>query len=162
MIHLIVGNTGAGKTTLANKLKKELNGIIFSIDKWNKNLFLEDLTENDGVEWYLERIDRSETVIMDLILQLEAISVDSILDLGLAKIDHRKKFIEFANKNNFEFKIHYLDISKSERFKRIQNRNFNRGETYEFDVSEEDFEFMEDWFEPLTDNELTNALIIKE
>lgn len=37
MIHLIVGNTGAGKTTYSNKLKRKTNGIIFSIDKWNKN-----------------------------------------------------------------------------------------------------------------------------
>lgn len=35
MIHLIIGNTGSGKTTYANQLKAELNGVLFSIDKWN-------------------------------------------------------------------------------------------------------------------------------
>ena len=35
MIHLIVGNTGSGKTTYSNKLKNEINAITFSIDKWN-------------------------------------------------------------------------------------------------------------------------------
>jgi adenylate kinase family enzyme len=33
MIHLIVGSTGAGKTTYAQKLKKENQGILFSIDQ---------------------------------------------------------------------------------------------------------------------------------
>jgi tRNA A37 N6-isopentenylltransferase MiaA len=42
MIHLIVGNTGAGKTTYSNALRKKTNGVIFSIDKWNKTLFLAD------------------------------------------------------------------------------------------------------------------------
>ncbi len=45
MIHLIVGNTGAGKTTYANKLKKELKGVVFSIDQWNNTLFLPDKKE---------------------------------------------------------------------------------------------------------------------
>jgi tRNA A37 N6-isopentenylltransferase MiaA len=39
MIHLIIGNTGSGKTTYSNKLKAELNGVLFSIDKWNNVLF---------------------------------------------------------------------------------------------------------------------------
>ena len=42
MIHLIVGNTGSGKTTYSNKLKQETGGLIFSIDQWNKALFFPD------------------------------------------------------------------------------------------------------------------------
>ena len=32
MIHLIIGNTGLGKTTYANALKEEFKGMIFSIE----------------------------------------------------------------------------------------------------------------------------------
>ena len=67
MIHLIVGNTGSGKTTYSNALKKETGGVIFSIDQWNNMLFLPDKQENDGLEWFLERIDRIEGLIMELI-----------------------------------------------------------------------------------------------
>lgn len=42
MIHLIVGNTGSGKTTYSRELKQKTNGVIFSIDKWNNALFLTD------------------------------------------------------------------------------------------------------------------------
>ena len=59
MIHLIVGNTGSGKTTYANKLKEKTKGVIFSIDKWNKTLFLPDKSPSDGVEWFLQRIERA-------------------------------------------------------------------------------------------------------
>ena len=42
MIHLILGNTGAGKTTYAQALKKEAKGVIFSVDYWNNTLFMAD------------------------------------------------------------------------------------------------------------------------
>lgn len=162
MIHLIVGNTGSGKTTYSNKLKLELNALIFSIDKWNKTLFLKDKTETDGLDWFLERIERAESLILEYVKQLENINVDSILDLGLSKQTHREKFKKFAKTNNFELKLHFLDVSKEERFKRIQKRNQEKGDTFEFEVTRENFDFMESWFEKPTKKELKNALIIQE
>jgi predicted kinase len=119
MIHLIVGNTGSGKTTYSNKLKEEIKGIIFSIDKWNNTLFLPDKKSEDGLAWFLERIERAELLMSNLILQLESIKTDSILDLGLSKFKHREKFRQFARINNIDIKIHYLDISKKTRRKRV-------------------------------------------
>ena len=55
MIHLIIGNTGSGKTTYARELKRKTKGIQFSIDTWNKTLFLEDKKPDDGLEWFLEK-----------------------------------------------------------------------------------------------------------
>lgn len=49
MIHLIVGNTGSGKSTYANRLREEAKGVIFTLDKWNKTLFLPDKKEDDGL-----------------------------------------------------------------------------------------------------------------
>ena len=68
MIHLIVGNTGSGKTTYCNQLKAQNKGVIFSIDSWNKTLFLPDKKETDGLKWFLQRIDRAEEMIQNLIL----------------------------------------------------------------------------------------------
>jgi predicted kinase len=162
MIHLIVGNTGSGKTTYSNKLKQNNKAIIFSIDKWNKTLFLKDKKENDGLDWFLERIERAESLILEYVKPLENINVDSILDLGLSKQTHREKFRVFAKTNNFKIKLHYLDISKEERFKRIQKRNQEKGANFEFEVSKENFVFMESWFEKPTKKELENAIIIQE
>ena len=162
MIHLIVGNTGSGKTTYSNKLKEKSKGIIFSIDKWNNILFLPDKKDEDGLEWFLERIERAESIISSLILQLEKIKTDSILDLGLSKFDHREKFRKFAEINNIKIKIHFLDISKETRLKRIFERNEEKGETFEFEVTQENFEFMERWFEKPSEIELKNGIIINE
>jgi len=162
MIHLIVGNTGSGKTTYSNRLKEKTKGIIFSIDKWNKILFLPDKTDKDGLEWFLKRIERAESIILSLILQLERAGIDSILDLGLSKFEHREKFRKFAKINNIKVKIHFLDISKETRLKRIFKRNDEKGETFEFEVTRENFEFMESWFEKPTEIELKNGILINE
>jgi len=162
MIHLIVGNTGSGKTTYSNELKNKTNGIIFSIDKWNNTLFMPDKNPNDGLDWFLERIERAEKMIMDLVNQLENSKTDSILDLGLSKFDHREKFRKFAILNNYELTTHFLDISKDTRLNRVVKRNAEKGETFEFEVSKENFDFMENWFEKPTENEMIGGIIIRE
>ena len=162
MIHLIVGNTGSGKTTYSNQLKEKTKGIVFSIDKWNKTLFLPDKKSSDGLDWFLERIDRAEVLIFDLILQLENTTTDSILDLGLSKFEHREKFRKFAVSNTIEIKLHFLDISKATRLKRVLQRNNEKGVTFEFDVSQDNFEFMETWFERPSMEELKEGIIINE
>lgn len=161
MIHLIVGNTGSGKTTYSNQLKEKIKGIIFSIDKWNNTLFIPDKTDKDGLEWFLERIGRSEKLILDLVNQLEQSGNDSILDLGLSKAEHRQKFRSFANANGYEIKLHYLDIPKETRLQRVLKRNSEKGDTFEFEVTQENFDFMETWFEKPTEKELEQAIIIK-
>lgn len=161
MIHLIVGNTGSGKTTYSQKIKNETKGIIFSIDQWNNTLFLPDKKEEDKLDWFLERIERVESIIMSLVIQLENSGTDSILDLGLSKFSHREKFRIFAKKNDFEIKSHFLDVSKDIRKERIFKRNKEKGKTFEFEVTEENFEFMENWFENPTKQELKNGIIIK-
>lgn len=162
MIHLIVGNTGSGKTTYSTELKRKNKGIIFSIDKWNKTLFLADKEPNDGLEWFLERIDRAEEMIMDLVQQLENSKTDSILDLGLSKYEHREKFRKFANENGYELKTHFLDISKETRMERVMKRNDEKGATFEFEVTKENFEFMESWFEKPSEKEIVDGIIITE
>ena len=160
MIHLIVGNTGAGKTTYANQIKLENKGIIFSIDMWNTTLFFPDKKETDGLDWFLERIDRVEEVIMNLIKQLENSNTDAILDLGLSKFEHREKFRRFALENNFKIKLHYLNVSKQTRWNRIQKRNMQKGATFQFEVTEENFSFMETWFEEPTKEEMLNGITV--
>lgn len=162
MIHLIVGNTGSGKTTYSNKLKQEKKAILFSIDKWNRTLFLSDKTSNDGLDWFLERINRSESLILELIEQLEATNTDSILDLGLSKFSHREKFRAFAKEKGYTIQIHFLDIPKEIRKQRVKNRNSEKGSTFEFEVSNEDFNFMESWFEKPTLEEMKNGILITE
>jgi len=159
VIHLIIGNTGAGKTTYAQKLKQSNQAVLFSVDKWNKELFLPDRTVSSDVNWFIERINRSEVIISDLIVQLHFANCDAILDLGFAKVEHRKKFIDFCKANSLPYKLHYLDIPTETRWQRVTNRNTTKGSTFEFEVTRENFDFMESWFEPLTESELEDNTV---
>lgn len=160
MVYLITGNTGAGKTTYAQQLKKMCNGIVFSIDHWNKTLFLDDKTETDGVGWFLERITRSDEMIQSLVLQLHTAETPAILDLGFAKQERRTAFYEILNKHKVAFELHLLDVPSATRKRRVQQRNAEKGDTYQFEVSDQDFDFMETWFEPLTEEEKSFAKVI--
>jgi predicted kinase len=160
MIHLILGNTGAGKTTYAQTLKEQLKGVIFSVDHWNKTLFLDDKKETDGVDWFLERIARGDAMIQSLVQQLEAAGVDSILDLGFAKASRRASFYAFAKAHNLPYQLHFLDIKKEIRRQRVVQRNTEKGATFQFIVSDTDFEFMETWFERPDTKELVDAKMI--
>ncbi len=162
MIHLIVGNTGSGKTTYANELKRRINGIIFSIDTWNSTLFLPDKKPTDGLDWFLERIDRVEQIILGLIDQLENSKTDTILDLGLSKFEHREKYRKFAETNGYELRTHFLDISKTTRLNRVMKRNIEKGSTFEFEVTKENFDFMETWFEVPIEKEMLGGVAISE
>ena len=160
MIHIILGNTGAGKTTYAQKLREETKGVIFSIDEWNNTLFIPDKTDKDGVDWFLERIQRVDTMIQSLVLQMQASGTAAILDLGFAKKERRMTFYAFAKAENIPLKIHFLDVPMEVRKKRVVQRNTEKGATFQFEVSESDFEFMESWFERPTAQELENAIIV--
>ncbi len=157
---IIVGNTGAGKTTYCQDLKAKNKGVIFSIDEWNATLFLPDKTDKDGLDWFLERIERNESMIQSLVIQLENASTDSILDLGFSKKAHRDKFRDFAVSKGFDFKLHFLDVPKETRWERVQKRNADKGATFQFEVSKENFDFMETWFETPDSVELENGIIV--
>jgi plasmid stabilization system protein ParE len=89
-------------------------------------------------------------------------NTDSILDLGLSKYKHREKFRKFAETHGFKLTTHFLDISKETRLKRVLNRNNGKGETCEFEVTRENFDFMEGWFETPTVSEMENGILITE
>jgi predicted kinase len=162
VIHIILGNTGAGKTTYGLSLKEKEQGVIFSIDHWNKILFLDDKTPQDGVDWFLERIQRSDMMIQSLVVQLAEVGTPAILDLGFAKKERRDRFYAFAKAYNIPFHLHFLDIPSEIRKQRVLHRNQEQGATFQFEVSETDFDFMETWFEKPTLNELEHATIITQ
>jgi polyphosphate kinase 2 (PPK2 family) len=114
------------------------------------------------LEWFLEKIDRAEEMIMGLVKKLENSKTDSILDLGLSKFEHREKFREFVESNGYELKTYFLDISKETRLKRVIKRNNAKGDTFEFEVSRENFDFMESWFEIPNEKEIEGGITITE
>ncbi|MGB7656038.1 MAG: ATP-binding protein [Novosphingobium sp.] len=150
---LIVGCTGAGKTTYALKLADELGGVRFSIDEWMTALFWADSPQPLRFQWTMERIGRCEAQIFAMARQLAARSIPAVLDLGFTTLAHRDKFRDFAAGAGLIAAVHFIDVPAEERWHRVNRRNNERGETYAMTVDQQMFDFMEGMWEPPTEAE---------
>ena len=148
-VYLITGGTGAGKTTYALKLARETGGIRFSIDDWMTTLFWMDSPDPISHDWAMERIGRAEAQIWEMAQQVVAQGLPVILDLGFTKAAHRRKFCNLAREARIEAVLHWVDIAPEERWRRVQSRNSEKGETFAMEVPRDMFDFMEnEWESP--------------
>lgn len=148
-IFLVTGGTGAGKTTYARKLSADIGAVRFSIDDWMTTLFWMDSPDPISFDWAMTRITRVENQMWEVAQQILATNTDVIFDLGFTKQQHRQKFRDLASSINIEAALHWVDISKDERWSRVQSRNAEKGETFAMTVTSDMFSFMEsEWETP--------------
>lgn len=154
MLVLIVGSTGAGKTTYANELANKIRAAVFSIDDWMKALYWQDMPSEpdnqwfiENSKWYTDRISRCENLILKLSLERADRGENTILDLGFSTADHRKKFIEIFLGKSISVETHFLDVPVDLRWKRVQLRNTEKGKTFVMTVDRQMFDFIESIFE---------------
>ena len=152
-IILVVGCTGAGKTTYARALADEIGGVRFSIDEWMTALFWPDSPQPIEFAWTMERIDRCEAQIFAMASQLADRGVPAILDLGFTKYEHREKFRALGLDAKLGSVVHFVDVPAEERWQRVSRRNREQGETYAMQVDRDMFDFMEGMWEPPTEQE---------
>lgn len=154
MIHLICGSTGAGKTTYATKLCRELGALPLSIDDWMVTLFGPDQPTPMSWPWIEERLQRCERQIMTTALQLDRLGASAILDLGLQRIDQRRRIANQASAAGAAVRLHVLDVDAAERWRRVESRNEAPGETYRVTVTRFMFDFIETIWQPPTVDEM--------
>ena len=68
----------------------------------------------------------------------------------------RGRWSELAGKAGLSVQLHFIDVPADERWRRVETRNAQKGETYQlsFDVTREMFDFVEGLWEPPTDAEM--------
>ncbi len=145
---LVVGCTGAGKTTYARRLADELGGVRFSIDEWMMALFWADSPQPIQFEWTIERVRRCEAQIMAMVRQLATRQIPAVLDLGFTTLEHRESFRRQAVDAGLSAAVHFIDVPADERWLRVNHRNQQRGETFAMEVDRSMFDFMEALWEP--------------
>ena len=174
-IHLVCGSTGAGKSAYALELCGEIGAVLLSIDEWMVTLFWDDSPDPIEFEWTMERVNRCETEMWAMAQQITGYGFPVVLDLGFTTGDHRKKFARLAKESGLSVQLHFLDLPRGERWKRVQARNAAKdnakkkgkakskspekhgGKAFQLEVDRETFNFVEDMWEPPTDAE-TKAL----
>ncbi len=150
---LVVGCTGAGKTTYARALADEIGGVTFSIDEWMVALFWADSPQPIDFGWTMERVKRCEAQIFATARQMVKRGVPAILDLGFTTKAHREAFRALATEHALSAPIHFVDVPAEERWRRVERRNEERGETYAMQVDRQMFDFMEGMWEPPSEAE---------
>ena len=147
-IHMICGQTGAGKSTYAEKLRLDLSGVRFSIDDWNARLFFMDRDPASDFNWFYERVQRSCAQMRDTAEQVLHAGVPAIFDCGFTDRNERQIFYDWAGTIDRPVTLHYLDVAKPLRWQRVQQRNAERGVTFAIEVTAEMFQFMETIWQP--------------
>ena len=61
--HLIYGPTAAGKSTLAQQMAAQINGVRFAIDEWMHAMFAEDMPDALEMRWVMSRVARCQNHI---------------------------------------------------------------------------------------------------
>jgi predicted kinase len=145
---LVVGCTGAGKSTYARALADQLGGLRFSIDEWMVALFWADSPQPIEFAWTMERVNRCEAQIFTMAKQAAQRGVPAVLDLGFTTKAHRDKFRDLGEQAGLSVAVHFVDVPAEERWRRVEQRNAQQGETYSLTVDRGMFDFMEGLWEP--------------
>lgn len=153
MVFMICGSTGAGKSTYSKKLISEFNAIYFSIDEWMKTLFWMDAPNPPSFEWTIDKISRCEALIWSQTQEAINVGHHVVLDLGFSETNQRSKFYQLLNNSSISYQLHFLDVSREDRWERVQKRN-NELDKTSIQVIKETFDWMEDYFQAPSEEEL--------
>ena len=157
-LHIISGLIGAGKSTLARRLERELPAVRVSLDEWIMTLFgAEFPTPLDG-EWWFSRCRRCSDVANVMARQALIAGADVVLDCGFLERRQRDEARQLALDADAESRLYLVRADAHTRWRRIQQRNLERGETFALVVTEHMFDVLP--WEPPSAEELEGGVVI--
>ena len=159
-IHLLFGPVGSGKTTYGRVLAAERKAAFFCLDEWMAALFMMDAPVPLTLDWALPRTERCEQQIWAVARQLIALGVDVVLELGFFKRAQRNRVRALVADAGVEAAVHVLDVPREVRRERVRVRNQGSA-TLTVEVDDAMFDWAEDYYEPLGDDELRGAHIVR-
>jgi predicted kinase len=157
--YLIVGRTGAGKTTYARNLSSQRSALHFSLDEWMKTLFWMDAPPDSPMHWAMERVHRVEAMMEVLTEKELRIGHSVILDLGFANQKQRNRWFTWLSSIEADFEVVYLNVPKEIRWARIQARHLSP-EDISAPMDQKTFELMDQFYDELSEAEIKKAKII--
>ena len=160
-IHLLVGNTGAGKSTYAARLATQERAHVIAVDEWMRVLFHPDQPDPPSYYWAIERTRRIDAQAVTEATRLAALGVPVILDLGFFAREHRDRVRSAIMAVGGSSVTHILDVPTEERWRRVERRNRERQAGWQFDVDRETFEACEGLYEPLGAEERAGTTVVE-
>jgi predicted kinase len=152
-LHLVLGPVGAGKSTFARGLARDLGAVRLTLDEWMSVLFRPDRPDGDLLEWYAERAERCVEQIWRVTRAVIAAGTPVVLEIGLIRRNERQGFYARATAVDLEPTIHVIDAARDIRRARVEERNRVQGQTFSMVVPPAIFELASDLWEPLDASE---------
>ena len=118
-LHFLVGSTGAGKTTYAERFCAETGAVRFSIDEWMTALFWMDSPRPLQPAWSIERVERCSEQIWRTAVAVATAGVPCLLEMGFGRAATRRRFAERAAAAGLAVELHLLDLPAEERWRRL-------------------------------------------
>jgi predicted kinase len=144
-LHFVIGPTGAGKTTYALRLCREIGAIRFSVDEWMSSLLWMDSPDRIEADWVRERVRRCSEKIWETAVGVAALGVPCVLEADFASRASRFNYTRLANEAGLSVQLHLLDVPVEERWERVRKRNAESNEVRQlkFEITREMFDFTE-------------------
>ena len=117
-VFMTCGKICAGKSTYADKLRRERKAVLLSADEITLALFGQDAGEDHDM--YAERV---KAYLFEKSAEIAGTGIDVILDLGLWTRAERQYVREFFASKGTENEIHFIDIDDDEWKRRLEKRN---------------------------------------
>ena len=117
-VFLICGKICCGKITYAQKLCKENNAVLLSVDEITLALFGQHCGDKHD-----EYVERTEKYLLNKSLELIGKDINVVLDWGFWTKAEREAAKEFFKSRNIEYKLHYIDINDETWKSRLNKRN---------------------------------------
>ena len=117
-VFLICGKICCGKTTYAQKLCKEKNAVLLSVDEITLALFGQHCGDKHD-----EYVERTEKYLLNKSLELIENNINVVLDWSFWTKAERKAVKEFYKSRNIECELHCIDISDKTWKSRLHMRN---------------------------------------
>lgn len=114
-LHLICGLPGAGKTTLAKRLERDLPALRLAPDEWMARIV------GDGYDE--AKRAAVEAVQWEVAARALSLGVAVVLENGFWSRRERDDFRSRAAALGAETRLHFLDVPREELLKRLALRN---------------------------------------
>ncbi|MBT2775195.1 ATP-binding protein [Halomonas sp. ISL-60] len=151
------GKMGAGKSTLSAKVAQQRGAVLISEDAWLEALYPGEIENfND----YLNYSSRLKPILREHVKQVLMTGASVVLDMPANTRKQRDWFKGIYTEHEIPHELYYLTVGDAGCLKQLKERQKQQPGRAHFDT-EEVFKMVTSYFEPPSDSEGFNVVIVE-
>ena len=157
--HLISGLPCSGKTSYATRLAADVNGVLFSLDRWLITLFGSYSIAAVGHDEHVRRVLACRELIWAAAAEFLRRDVDVVFDDGFFLREHRMQRVMLAKHAGARATIHFFEVPLPVLRDRLESRNA-RLPPFNFRIDPDLLESFVDLYEVPSENEGADLVLV--